>query len=580
MLANLFAQREPDPRARRVLLEELGCSPRIEVSTRGKWVLAREPVVGGARAEVRAVAFAEGEARWIGEQHPAVDWGRAAEVLTGPVDKLSQAPGDFTAFVVDDRDELTVTRSVAGVAPVYVWPDPERPAASTRLRELVRWSVKQPVLDAEAIATYSAARQFPGESSPISGVRLLPPGTRARSTTGFRTERYWELSAFSPCRPTRRALAEHAERLRSLLLLELETGLADEGNLFTLSGGVDSSALAVLARRRFGRGISTLTFLPEATCQRARAQSQVRRVLEEIRDVHEGHTEHVLSVDLRLELARRTPMALVPVAHPALLMLSALASARPIRAYVGGEFADMLIGSLTHDDDWLSVTSIADVFADLGQVPYLVTRSMDWLKLRVRRRAGLVRPPMPATLPSYFRRELAEPYRTWCRHRCAQLSRPGGRQVLSQRLDRCAWVVAQNWELASSLGVARRFPFFSRDQLELALSTHPLIHAGPGSKRALRLSLRGEVPDWVLAREDKGIAGPRAESAAAWPRERLGELEQFLAPEWARKAPALVDGMTALRLWEVLNIVGALRNEGQYREQVGQRAHRGSRPDP
>lgn len=573
-LANLFAQREPDPGARQALVNALERTAGVEVSTHGTWVLAREALGVGERCPPRSIAFAEGQSCWIRRPEMEPDWHGAKDVLTGRIDRLSRMPGDFTIFAIDSHDALWVARSVAGVTPLYVWADAERPAASTRLRELVRWSVTRPSPDVEAIAFHSAARQFPGESSPVVGVRALPPGTRACSATGFRSERYWEHSTVPQVRPSRRALAEHAERLRALLFRELERGLSEGGNMLTLSGGVDSSVLAVLACRRFGRDLSTLTFLSAAAEQRARDQIQIERVLREIAGRHEGHTERILDADLRLELARQAPPSLVPTSHPALAMLHGMAAERPIHTYLGGEFADMLVGSLTHDDDWISSTAFSDLAAYPQRIPYVVTRAGDWWKLRVRRRFGILRPPIPPTLPRYFARALGHAYHAWYRYLCEQFA-VGERPYLRQRLERGAWIVAQNWEVTSTLGIARRFPFFSRDQLELALSHHPLIHAGRGSKQALRLGLRGEVPDWVLARADKGLAGSPRARQVAWDRESAQEIADFLAPEWLCRSPQTVDGMTALRLQEVLNIVRALRNEGQYRERLGHGPTRG-----
>ena len=76
--------------------------------------------------------------------------------------------------------------------------------------------------------------------------------------------------------------------------------------------------------------------------------------------------------------------------------------------------------------------------------------------------------------------------------------------------------LGMHWEVTSSLGVRRSFPFVTRELLELGFECHPSELVGPGTKRLLRAALAGDVPAINLERPDKGR--PRAPARERTPR--------------------------------------------------------------
>jgi hypothetical protein len=106
--------------------------------------------------------------------------------------------------------------------------------------------------------------------------------------------------------------------------------------------------------------------------------------------------------------------------------------------------------------------------------------------------------------------------------------------------------LGMHWEVTSSLGVRRSFPFVTRELLELAYECHPAELVGPGTKRLLRAALANDVPAFNLKRPDKAALGPsRADERSwAWGGDVPASLDPVLAPGWP---PA--DG---LAFWDLL----------------------------
>jgi hypothetical protein len=96
--------------------------------------------------------------------------------------------------------------------------------------------------------------------------------------------------------------------------------------------------------------------------------------------------------------------------------------------------------------------------------------------------------------------------------------------------------LGMHWEVTSSLGVRRSFPFVTRELLELGFECHPSELVGPGTKRLLRAALAGDVPAVNLERPDKGRPGPhRGSGTRAWSGEIPGVLYPIFAPGWPPK---------------------------------------------
>src|SRR5207302_430526 len=93
--------------------------------------------------------------------------------------------------------------------------------------------------------------------------------------------RYWDPRPSRLTRPTPEQVSEHAERLRALLISNLTRDLHPEnGNLLTLSGGVDSSCLGALAAGVVGRKVWSWSAFPPGEAEYQRESGYVRRLAE------------------------------------------------------------------------------------------------------------------------------------------------------------------------------------------------------------------------------------------------------------------------------------------------------------
>ena len=121
--------------------------------------------------------------------------------------------------------------------------------------------------------------------------------------------------------------------------------------------------------------------------------------------------------------------------------------------------------------------------------------------------------PFAAELPAFIAQDLRDEHREWFLSNRRQAAEdPLSRAYVQLCLQDAGWVV-MNWEATSALGVRRTFPFLSREMLELAFSLHPAELLGPGTKKLLRASLRGKVPEWNLDRPDRGRFGPARQTS-------------------------------------------------------------------
>ncbi|MEZ6188117.1 MAG: asparagine synthase (glutamine-hydrolyzing) [Planctomycetota bacterium] len=158
--------------------------------------------------------------------------------------------GMFAIAVWDDPQRtLFLARDRYGQKPLYYAQTPDGGLVfASELRALLVCDAIPRQLDRKALAKYLAFDCFPGESSPLIGVKKLLPGHSLTWKNGRITiRRYWKRT-YGGCTLRPR---EAAERLWELFADAVERRLmADVPLGVFLSGGVDSSAvLAAMAER-------------------------------------------------------------------------------------------------------------------------------------------------------------------------------------------------------------------------------------------------------------------------------------------------------------------------------------------
>jgi asparagine synthetase B (glutamine-hydrolysing) len=388
---------------------------------------------------------------------------------------LESLPG-AVGFVRADRDKLDVVRSGAGTVPWYVWQDGERALVTTTFTELVRLLPVTPQLDPLVCGLWASFQpMFPGARSFLRGVTVIPAGhvAEVRAGRAVRPRLWWNPWPEELRWPSRAARASHVEGFREAVLTTLDREVAEEPvNLLTLSGGVDSSALAYLVGRHLRRPLAALSFVPPAEGPEAPLEASYLDPL--VNDLAiTRHVRHPLDGMRRMSFVPGTPSVVFPVCHPALQVLPRLVEEWGVEVLVGGEFADEICGGWFAYPDWLDRVSPLHLVLGAKALPRGRRDLRAWAG---RRRPGrLLAGPWPESLATWVRPEVEEEYQAW---RAVQLSdlRASAAPHRYQRalLASQEGVTAMNWEVCSFLGVRRTFPFLAAQVLEVVAACHPV----------------------------------------------------------------------------------------------------------
>lgn len=574
-LANIFAFHDADPSSLEATARDLESSGEFKQVWRPApgWVAAAAPLPDSepdnARVRESGLAFAEGRDRvtagTLGSRGIYEDIAKRTDASP---EGLAALPGDFGFVRFRPGGEATVVRSCGGLVPFYLWQSGERRAVATRLGDFVRYLPDEPCIDPLVNAVWTTGHAFfPDGRTFLAGVRILDRGGFARLERGGACGlgRYWNPRPKRLTRPTPERIREHAERLRTILCEKLMRDLdPEDGNLLTLSGGVDSSSLGALAAGTLGRKVWTWSFLPDPQDLFEREMSFIAPLAG--RFGFERQWGVRARERTRIDLLESAPRTVFHVIHPALCDLHRIQREAPVRVLFGGEFADEVCGSAFTFPDWVNHTSLPALLA--GSFPAGSRDVLRWVKHRVFAAARRPRLPFPEALPDLVREGVRQEYREWLERRTREAASDHDPwRHLSMRAEADGFV-AMNWEATSALGIRRSFPFFNREVLELVFECHPAELVGPGTKKLLRAALRGDVPMPNLERADKGHWGSYLRGVKLPPREILPDmLEPMVRADWFPCPPPLLDAWEAFNLSQLALFVEATRSRRLARRQ-------------
>jgi asparagine synthetase B (glutamine-hydrolysing) len=484
-----------------------------------------------------------------------------AELADHNPSRLVSLPGDFGFIRFRPEGAATVVRSCGGLVPFYLWQSAQRTAISTCLGDFVRYLPDEPRLDPLVNAVWASGHGFfPDGRTFLAGVSILDRGCFALVEQGREVEigRYWNPRPKSLARPTPTRAREHAERLRSILIDKLVRDLdPEEGNLLTLSGGVDSASLGALASGVVGRKVWTLSFLPVPEELFEHEMSYIRPLAS--RYGFERNWSIRMHAETKTELLHAAPRIVFHVVHPALCALPSIKREAQVRVLFGGEFADEVCGSHATIPDWASHTSLLRLIAGLGKLPSGPRDVLRWGKHRLLSATGQPALTLPENLPDFFHPEIRDEYHSWLERRRREVAHDNGPlRYLTLRAEADGFV-AMNWEAASALGVRRSFPFFNREMLELAFECHPAERVGPGTKKLLRTALLGDVPQKNLMRPDKGGWGYYLRDVRLpWQTPLPEALETIVRSEWYPMPPESLERWDACGLLQLMVFLDSL----------------------
>jgi asparagine synthase (glutamine-hydrolysing) len=438
---------------------------------------------------------------------------RWAESLTGKV------RGDGVFAIWDDRRRrLMCWRDVAGTRPLYFAGHPgEYVVFSSDLRSLTAHPLVSARLDlqyARSLIEHGGAFQHPARTL-CEGVQKLPAGhILLADARGISVRPYWHPEDL----PERRYLtdADYVEELRSLLASAVGSRLpsADEPVAAHLSGGLDSTSVAVIARRLRGdTTVQGISWAPPRTL--LEAQPTDERDLVEAAAAF-GQVPVRFSAPTAAEIAEAETRDLAT--RPTTTLQVELSASRCVARDGTGTILSGWGG------DELAVYNGKGYFASLarrGRFRVL------WRELTLRSqlhgssraseiRGRVVLPLLPDALarranPRLRPRPLAWPdyLRTDFAAALAQVEpldyptlreRPGVRRA---QIARLTWGHLQyrmeSWAAhGADLGITYRYPLLDRRIIEFALSIPDHLYFQDGWKRWLyRTAMEGILPDEV-----------------------------------------------------------------------------------
>jgi asparagine synthase (glutamine-hydrolysing) len=162
------------------------------------------------------------------------------------------------AFAVADGQRLLLARDRLGIKPLYYTRVGAALLFASEIKALLRCPQVDPALDLQAFADSRLLGHATGDRTHVEGVRSLLPGHTMTVTAGPRGPEYTTSAYYRlPTEPDEGITFEAArdalvdllrEAVRSHLVADVEVGL-------TLSGGLDSTVLALLAREEVARPV-------------------------------------------------------------------------------------------------------------------------------------------------------------------------------------------------------------------------------------------------------------------------------------------------------------------------------------
>jgi asparagine synthase (glutamine-hydrolysing) len=248
------------------------------------------------------------------------------------------------AFALWDgkRHRLLLARDRLGMKPLYYTQLNGVFLFASEVKALLQHPAIRATPDLRALDHYLAFRYVPGPDTLFSGIKKLPPGHLLAVEDGvIEQRRYWELVLGDPQAGVNLdgAVEEFAELLRETVRDHL---VSDVPVGMLLSGGLDSSAVAVMMAQAGNRRVATFTVgfdLPGAHNELKEARAVAGRL-------GTDHHELVLSPDAASLLPTLVRHLDEPVADPAVIptYLICRFARQSVPVVLTGEGGDELLG--------------------------------------------------------------------------------------------------------------------------------------------------------------------------------------------------------------------------------------------
>jgi asparagine synthase (glutamine-hydrolysing) len=468
--------------------------------------------------------------------------------------------GMFSFLIWDTHDRVLFgARDWFGIKPLYTYTDERGSFFSSEKKSLL--DVAAPgtsaAVDGTALQHYLTLQYVPEPASMHSAIRRVESGTYFTMRPGepLRTHRYFHPDfAIKPVSNADKLYREIAEALEDSVAKHMRTDPDVTVGAF-LSGGIDSTAIAALAKRHKP---DLLTF---TTGFEREGYSEIDVAAESAAAIG---VEHIVKVVSAEEMMDTLPLIVWylddPVADPALVPLYFIAreARKRVKAVLSGEGADELFGGYTIYREPISLRPFE-------RVPMPLRRGLGKLSTRIpegvrgkdllrrgsigieERYYGNARIFRPEEMQGLLRRyDPAVSYQDVTRQLYAQTEHLDG-STRMQYVDLFTWlrgdilVKADKMTMANSLEL--RVPFLDTEVFRVA-SSIPTTEkiTKETTKHALRRALADIVPAHVLNRPKLGFPVP----IRHWLRDVMYDWARAIIVE--SQADELIDTDAALAL--------------------------------
>ena len=440
------------------------------------------------------------------------------------------------AFALWDapKRRLLLVRDRLGVKPLY-W---ARAGDSLLFASEIKGLLASGIITASAnrgvLSEVLATRYTSGEQTLFEGIHKLLPGHRLIfENNEVRTEQYWDLPLDGPDPELERMddetlVARFRDLLRESVRLRL---MADVPLGAFLSGGIDSTVVAALMAREMNRPVQTFSvaFADREFSELAYARQAADAI---------GADSHEIVIgddDFFAALPKMVWHEDEPIAHPSsvpLHFVSALAS-QHVKVVLTGEGSDELLAGYGKYPRALANWAAGGVYERLvppamrSAIASAVVPRLPGRAGRLAARSFLAMPRRPAEMfldnfagmPVRQQHALLapavasgpDPY-------AASLEYYGRLNGHSGLLDRLLYTDMKTYlvellmkqdQMSMSMSIESRVPFLDHHLVEFAARLpHRLKLRGLTTKRILRESVRGIIPDAILTRPKMGFPVP------------------------------------------------------------------------
>ena len=445
--------------------------------------------------------------------------------------------GMFGVAIWDARERrLHLVRDRMGVKPLYYYWDGRVFAFASEIKALFELPALRLELEPQAIWDYLTFRYVPGPGTIWKNVKKLPAGHWLTIAAGGSpaVSRWWDIpaSASDDARSQAQLTEEFGELFSDAVNARM---VADVPVGITLSGGIDSSAIAAVAAQRHGQHLKTFSVSfrdSPATDERAYGRLVAAHIGSDHAEVEIGERDFL---DFLPQFVRLMDEPTADLASVPLYYVCKLARAT-VTVALSGEGADEILAGYDFDRWWRQrAPARGDLRAEA--VPPHMTNYMDSAAKRELFRAGVE-------------------YRDSVDVLRGHLQRAGPRHQLDQMLFLYCqdWLVedllmkADKMSMANSLEL--RTPFLDYRLVEWAARAPLKAKVGPDdggtftTKHVLRRFAAGLLPAEIIDRPKRGFPVPVYDWLSSSLRQVAGDM--MLGPEARLRTWFTADGLRQL----------------------------------